>query len=70
MRANDSRRFGELFNDHHHWRRRASEIRAIAALLTRETAREALSGVAEGYDRLARRAEERVCGQPQKIGGL
>jgi hypothetical protein len=64
MRAIDSRPFGELFNDYRHWRHRANEIRAIAALLTRETAREALTGVAEGYDRLARRAEERLCGQP------
>jgi hypothetical protein len=64
MRANDSRPFGELFDDYGHWHRRANKIRAIAALLTRETAREALTGVTEGYDRLARRAEERLCGQP------
>jgi hypothetical protein len=48
-----------FFNDADHWRRRAEESHALAEQLNGDQARAAMLEVAEGYDKLARRAEER-----------
>jgi len=51
-----------IFNDADRWRRRAEEARALAEKLNGDQARVAMLDVAAGYDKLARRAEERVGG--------
>jgi hypothetical protein len=51
---------GALLNDPEHWRRRAKEARAIAEMLTDAGARKLMLGVADDYDKLAQRAEERL----------
>ena len=49
-----------LVNDPEHWRDRADEARGIASQMTDANARHTMTGIAEGYDRLAVRAEERL----------
>jgi hypothetical protein len=49
-----------LLNDAQHWRDRAEEARVIAAGMHDEVARRQMFAIAEGYDRLAQRAEERT----------
>jgi hypothetical protein len=48
-----------LINDPKHWRSRAEETRAIARDLDDPQAKWAMERIAEEYDRLAERAEER-----------
>ncbi len=48
-----------LINDADRWRRRAEEARALAGKLNGEQARAAMLGVADDYEKLARRAERR-----------
>lgn len=49
-----------LLDDAEHWWSRAEETRTIAEFLTDEEARRIMFEIAEGYDRLAERAAERV----------
>jgi hypothetical protein len=48
-----------IFNAADRWRRRAEEARALAEKLNGDQARASMLEVAAGYDKLARRAEER-----------
>jgi hypothetical protein len=49
-----------LLNDAQHWRDRAEEARVIAIGMHDEVARRQMFAIAEGYDRLVQRAEERM----------
>ncbi len=52
------------FNDDpEYWRDRASEARAMAELVADPENKRLMRGIAEGYDRLAQRAEERIKGR-------
>lgn len=46
-------------NDPDHWRRRADEMRALAADMTDAETRQTMLRLAKDYDRLAKRAEQR-----------
>jgi hypothetical protein len=46
-------------DDPEHWRKRAREVRDLAAQVGLRSAKERLLDAAAGYDRLAERAEER-----------
>jgi hypothetical protein len=43
-----------------HWYIRADETRSLAEPMTDTASRQAMLGVAAGYDRMAKRAEERI----------
>jgi hypothetical protein len=47
-------------NDPEHWRYRAEETRALAEDMKDEQSRQLMVRIADDYDRLARRAEERL----------
>jgi hypothetical protein len=49
-----------LFNDPAHWRQRAAEARTIADQMTDPEGKRRMLEVAENYNRIADRAEERV----------
>jgi len=49
-----------LMNDAKHWRERAEEVRAVAETMNDGEARRLMQGIAESYDHLAERAEQRV----------
>jgi hypothetical protein len=49
-----------LLNDAKHWRERAEEARAVAESLKDPHARRMMLGIAQAYQKLAHRAEERV----------
>jgi hypothetical protein len=49
-----------LLDDAEHWWSRAEEARTIAEIMTDPEARRIMFDIAEGYDRLAERAAERV----------
>jgi O-methyltransferase involved in polyketide biosynthesis len=49
-----------LIDDAEHWHSRAEETRTIAELVHDPEARRIMSDIADGYDRLAERAAERV----------
>jgi hypothetical protein len=53
-----------IIHDHEHWRQRAEEARAIASQMDPESRRMMLT-IAESYDKLAQRAEERAGKLPQ-----
>jgi DNA-binding ferritin-like protein len=53
------------FNDPKHWRERAEEARARAEQMTDRDARQMMLGIAEDYEKLAKRAEERFKSLPQ-----
>ena len=46
-------------NNPEHWTQRAQEARAMAAQMNDPISRRMMEGVAEDYEKLARRAEER-----------
>jgi hypothetical protein len=48
-----------LLNNGKHWQERAEEARVHADQLTDPQAKRMMLGIAESYDRLARRADER-----------
>jgi hypothetical protein len=48
-----------FINDPGHWRRRAAEMRSLAEGVTDKEASLIMLRLADDYDRLARRAEER-----------
>jgi hypothetical protein len=49
-----------LLNDPEHWRQRAEEARAIADGIADPEAKRTMLGIAQGYERLAQRAEDRL----------
>jgi hypothetical protein len=49
-----------LLDDAEHWWSRAEETRTIAEIMTDLEARRIMFDIAEGYDRLAERAAERI----------
>jgi len=53
-------------NDPEHWRQRAQEARAMAAQMNDPISRAMMEGVADDYEKLARRAEERRRKSPAK----
>jgi hypothetical protein len=53
-----------LIDDADRWRRRAEEARALAEKLNGDQARVAMLAIADDYDKLARRADERT-GRPE-----
>jgi hypothetical protein len=52
-----------VFNGPEHWRQRAEEARRMAELMSDIPSKEAMLRVAEDYERLAKRAEERAKGR-------
>ena len=54
-----------IVNDPKHWRMRAEEARALADKMSDQLSKEMMLGIAEDYDRLAERAEERAKRSPQ-----
>jgi len=48
------------FNDPKHWRERAEEARAHAGQMTDPEAKRMMLGIAEDYEKLARRAQDRL----------
>lgn len=50
----------DLLNNIQHWRTRAKEIRVIAETILERASREALLRVANDYELMAHRAEQRV----------
>jgi hypothetical protein len=53
------------FNDPKHWRDRAEQARAHAEQMTDREAKQTMLGIAEDYEKLAQRAEERLKSPPQ-----
>jgi len=53
-------------DDSQHWRNRAEEARAQAADMHDEGSRWQMLAIAAGYDRLARRAEQRAAKREAK----
>jgi hypothetical protein len=49
----------DLLSDPEHWRERAEEIRVQAEQMKDPITRQQMFALVEGYERLARRAEER-----------
>jgi hypothetical protein len=54
-----------FINDPKHWHDRAEEIRKLAEEMTDEHSKQTMLRIAQDYDKLARRAEERSGGSPQ-----
>ena len=52
-------------DDPAHWRKRADEARAMAEQMTDRDAKQMMLGIAEDYEKLAKRAEERLKSSPQ-----
>ncbi len=50
-------------NDPKHWLDRAKEARALAEQMNDPDAKRTMLGIAEDYERLAKRAEERAAGR-------
>ena len=50
----------DLIHDPNHWRQRAEEMRTIAEDMRDLITRATMLRIAEDYERLARRAEERL----------
>jgi hypothetical protein len=49
-----------LLNDPERWRQRAEQARAIADGIADPEAKRTMLGIAQGYERLAQRAEDRL----------
>jgi hypothetical protein len=54
----------QSFDDPKHWRKRAEEARAQAEQMTDRDAKQMMLGIAEDYEKLAKRAEERLAKRP------
>ena len=55
-----------LLNDPDHWRARAEEARILAKKTNDSESRDAMLRIAEDYERLAKRAEDRAMGRLPK----
>jgi hypothetical protein len=53
-------------NDPEHWRARAKQARILAEAINDPTSKEMMLGIANDYERLAERAEERAKKPPAK----
>jgi len=51
-------------NDPEHWRQRAEETRTLAEAMSDETSKHMMLKIAEDYEKLAKRAEQRAKGSP------
>jgi hypothetical protein len=49
-----------FINDPQHWRGRAEEARTLAEQMSDETSKQMMLRIADDYDRLAERAEQRA----------
>ena len=49
-----------FINDPQHWRGRAEEARTLSDLMNDETSKQMMLRIADDYDRLAERAEQRA----------
>jgi hypothetical protein len=56
-----------LLDDAEHWWSRAEETRTIAELMNDPESRRIMFDIAEGYDRLAERAAERVASRDPAV---
>ena len=56
-------------DDPKHWHIRAEETRILAAPMTDAMSKQAMLGVAAGYDRMAKRAEEHTMKSSPSAGG-
>jgi len=54
-----------FINDPEHWRHRADEARSIAEQMSDSPSKEAMLRIANDYERLAERAEQRAKGSVQ-----
>jgi hypothetical protein len=52
-------------NEPDHWRARAVEARTLASRIKESQSRDAMLSIAEGYERLAKRAQDRAAGRYQ-----
>ena len=52
----------EFINDPEHWRQRAEEMRTLADGMSDRESRERMLRIADDYEKLAKRAEERLKG--------
>ena len=55
---------GHIANDAKRWRERAEEARTIAATLNDPVAKRMMLDIAESYEKLAERAEQRAADKP------
>jgi hypothetical protein len=53
-----------IIDDPKHWRDRAKEVRAHAEQMTDRDAKQEMFRIAEDYEKLAKRAEERLAKEP------
>jgi hypothetical protein len=51
---------GSFINDPQHWRGRAEEARTLADLMSDDMSKQMMLLIADDYDRLAKRAEQRA----------
>jgi hypothetical protein len=62
MADNRDSRSGAFINDPVHWRNRAEEMRTLAEDMKDEYSKATMLRIAEDYERLAKRAEQRASG--------
>lgn len=58
-------KFKDAFDDPQHWHDRAEEVRLIAEDMNHGESKATMSRIADEYDRLARKAEERAKRSPE-----
>jgi hypothetical protein len=59
---NRDSRSGAFINDPEHWRNRAEKMRTLAEDMKDDCSKATMLRIAEGYERLAKRAEQRASG--------